>query len=156
LIENIKLFCDLNRISLCAITKIFEQKISYSSLEFRSLLMFSPPPVSGVSLKRNDWLVDFPLPEEGYYLLSLSGIAPQPSFRRGHEVYIPPPYGGYASKTKVPNLAVLLFKRMPYHFRRGHRKHAMFIHKLFRRGMSVYLLSEDRSFTASPKPLTFL
>jgi len=32
----------------------------------------------------------------------------------------------------------------------------MFIHKLFRRGKSVYLLSEDRSFTASPKPLTFL
>jgi len=31
----------------------------------------------------------------------------------------------------VPNLAVLLFKRVPYHFRCGHRKHAMFIHKLF-------------------------
>jgi hypothetical protein len=76
--------------------------------------------VSGVSLNRNDWLADFPLPEEGGYSLSLSGIAPQPGFRRGLEVYIPPSLRrAHASETdvlSVPNLAVLLFKRVPYHF----------------------------------------
>jgi hypothetical protein len=129
--------------------------VNYSSLKHRSLLLFSPPPVSGDSLKRNDWLVDFPLPEEGGYSLSLSGNAPQPGFRRGLKAYIPPPCGEHASETDMPNLTVLLFERVPYHFRCGYRKHAMFIHKLFRRGKSVYLLSKDRSFTASPKTPTF-
>jgi hypothetical protein len=113
--------------------------------------------MSGVSLNHNDWLVDFPLPEEGGYSLSISGIAPQPGFRRGLKVYIPPPYGEHASETdvlSVLNLAVLLFKRVPYHFRCGHRKHATVIHKLFYWRKSVYLLAKDRSFTASPKLLT--
>jgi len=120
-------------------------------------LLVSPPPVSGVSSNRNDWLVDFPLPEEGGYSLSISGIAPQPGFRRGLEVYIPPPYGEHASETDVlslPHLAVLLFKRVPYHFRCEHRKHAKVINKLFYWKKSVYLLSKDRSFTASLKSLT--
>jgi len=133
-------------------------EVTYSSLKLRSLLLFSPPPVSGDSLKRNDWLGDFPLPEEGGYSLSLSGIAPQPGFRGGLEAYIPPPCGEHASEThvlSVPSLTVLLFKRVPYHFRCGHRKHAMAVHKLFCRGKSMYLLSKGRSFTASPKPPTF-
>jgi len=107
------------------------------------------------SSNRNDWLGDFPLPEEGGYSLSLSGIAPQPGFRRGLKAYIPPPCGEHASETDMPNLTVLLFERVPYRFRCGHRKHVMFIHKLFCLGKSVYLLSIDRSFTASPKPPTF-
>jgi len=111
--------------------------------------------VSGDSLKRNDWLVDFPLPEEGGYSLSLSGIAPQPGFRRGLKAYIPPPCGEHASETDMPNLTVLLFERVPYRFRCGHRKHVMFIHKLFCWGKSVYLLYKDCSYTASPKPPTF-
>jgi hypothetical protein len=116
--------------------------VNYSSLKLRSLLLVTPPPVSGDSSNRNDWLVDFPLLEEGGYSLSLSGNAPQPDFRRGPEVYIPPPYGEHASETDVPNLTVLLFKRVPYHFRCGHRKHVMVIHKLFHRGKSMYLLSK--------------
>ena len=133
-------------------------QVNYSSLKLRSLLLVSSPPVNGDSSNRNDWLVDFPLPEEGGYSLSLSGNVPQPDFRRGPEVYIPSPYGEHASETdvlSVPNLTILLFKRVPYHFRCGHRKHAMVIHKFFfHRGKSVYLLSKDRGFTASPKPLT--
>ena len=109
-------------------------QVNYSSLKLRSLLLVSSPPVNGDSSNRNDWLVDFPLPEEGGYSLSLSGNVPQPDFRRGPEVYIPSPYGEHASETdvlSVPNLTILLFKRVPYHFRCGHRKHAMVIHKFF-------------------------
>jgi len=32
--------------------------VSYSSLKLRSLLLASPPPMSGVSSGRNDWLAD--------------------------------------------------------------------------------------------------
>jgi len=105
----------------------------YSSLKLRSLLLVSTPPVGGDSSNRNHWLVDFPLPEERDYSLSLSDNAPQPGSRRGLEVYISPPCGEHASETDVllvPNLTVLLFGRVPYHFRCEHRKHAMVMHKL--------------------------
>ncbi|MGC8645112.1 MAG: hypothetical protein ACP5UO_02445, partial [Thermoplasmata archaeon] len=39
-------------------TKTRDELVSYSSLKLRSLLLVSPPPVSGVSLNRNDWLAD--------------------------------------------------------------------------------------------------
>jgi len=54
-------------------------------------LLFFSPNVSGDSWNSNDWLGDFPLPEEGGDPLSLSGIAPQPGLRGGLEAYIPPP-----------------------------------------------------------------
>jgi len=107
--------------------------VNYSSLKLRSLLLVSTPPVGGDSSNRNHWLVDFPLPEERDYSLSLSDNAPQPGSRRGLEVYISPPCGEHASETDVllvPNLTVLLFGRVPYHFRCEHRKHAMVMHKL--------------------------
>jgi hypothetical protein len=50
---------------------------------------------------RNDWLVDIPLPEEGGYSLSLSGIAPQPDSSRGLEACIPSPYREHAAETDV-------------------------------------------------------
>ncbi|MGC8630541.1 MAG: hypothetical protein ACP5T1_06125, partial [Thermoplasmata archaeon] len=79
-------------------------------------------------MNRNDWLADFPLPREGGYSLSLSGIAPQPDFSRELKAYIPSPYGEHASEIDVmPNLTVLLFKRVPYHFRCGYYDILFFI-----------------------------
>jgi len=39
----------------------YHEFVNYSSLKLRSLLLFSTPPVSGDSLKRNDWRVDISL-----------------------------------------------------------------------------------------------
>jgi hypothetical protein len=45
----------------CKILKLrngYNEFVNYSSLKLRSLLLFSSPPMSGDSLKRNDWLVE--------------------------------------------------------------------------------------------------
>ena len=57
------------------------------------LLPVSTMPVGMDSSNRNYWLVDIPLPEEGGYSLSLSGIAPQRDSSRGLEACIPYPHG---------------------------------------------------------------
>ena len=75
--------------------------VNYHTMKSCSLLLASLMPVGMDSLSRNDWLVDIPLPEEGGYSLSLSGIAPQPDSSRGLEACIPSPHGEHATRTSV-------------------------------------------------------
>ena len=75
--------------------------VNYHTMNSCSLLLASLMPAGMDSLNRSDWLVDIPLPGEGGYLLSLSGIAPQPGSSRELETCIPSPYGEHAAGTNV-------------------------------------------------------
>ena len=111
-----------------------------------------------VTLLSYDWLVDIPLPEEGGYSLSLSGNAPQPDFNRGIEAYVPSSHGEHAAETDMLFLAVQLNRltpqgsALPFQVLTLFRGMRVYIVSHWEK--SVYLLPEDRSFTASLKPLS--
>ena len=111
-----------------------------------------------VTLLGYDWLVDIPLPEEGGYSLSLSGNAPRPDFSRGIEAYVPSPRGEHAAETDMLFLAVHLNRLTPQGsalpFQVLTLFRGMWEYIVSHWGKSVYLLPEDRSFTASLKPLS--
>ena len=75
--------------------------VNYHTLKDCSLLLASLMPAGMDSLNRNDWLVDIPLPGEGGYSLSLSGIAPQPGSSRMFDAFIHSPHGEHAAVTNV-------------------------------------------------------
>ena len=75
--------------------------VNYHTLKDCSLLLASLMPAGMDSLNRSDWLFYIPLPGEGGYSLSLSGIAPQPGSSRGLEACIPSPHGEHATRTSV-------------------------------------------------------
>ena len=97
--------------------------VNYHTLKDCSLLLASLMPAGMDSLNRSDWLFYIPLPGEGGYSLSLSGIAPQPGSSRRFDAFIPSPHGEHAPEPvrsfELSILTVLLFRRVPYHFRRG-------------------------------------
>jgi hypothetical protein len=118
-------------------------------------LLVSLTPVDVSSSNRNDLLVDIPLPEEGGYSLSLSGIAPQLDFSRGLKVYVPSPHGEYATETDMflrtvqLNRITLQESALPFQVWTCILDRSVYDPL----GKSVYLHRRLRIFTAFPNPI---